>query len=118
MLLQRHHREKLFPLKWEFPGGKIKSHETPEQALERELREELGIRCRSGRLLARYRHRYRGGLQVELWFFDVASYRGRVCPYYAEQARWIAVAELPRYELLEGDARLVQRLLRLTAAPG
>src|SRR5579863_10476625 len=64
------------PFKWEFPGGKVEFGETPQQALVRELREELRIEATVGTELARYEHDYPSGSRVHLLFFTVAGFSG------------------------------------------
>ena len=59
------------PLKWEFPGGKVDPGESPQQALVRELCEELHIKADVGNELARYQYEYAGNKRVELIFFAV-----------------------------------------------
>jgi 8-oxo-dGTP diphosphatase len=99
-------------LKWEFPGGKVEAGETPQQALVRELREELQIEAIVGSELARYEHEYPNGSRVHLLFFAVRNYEGEPLARVFEQIRWTALESLPELDFLEGDLDFVRRLAR------
>ncbi len=98
------------PLKWEFPGGKVESGESPQQALIRELREELKIDATIGPELARYEHEYAGGKRVELRFFAVQDFTGQPTNCIFHQIRWIALRDVATLDFLEGDLDFVRRL--------
>ena len=100
------------PLKWEFPGGKVEQGETPQQALVRELREELSIEAEAGCELARYEHDYPNGSRVHLLFFAVLSFSGEPHALVFEQIRWVNVEDLPTVDFLDGDFDFVRRLAR------
>jgi len=100
------------PLKWEFPGGKVEAGETPQQALVRELREELQIEAKIGTELARYEHEYPSGSRVHLLFFSVYDYAGEPKARVFEQICWTDLHRLPSLDFLEGDFDFVRRLAR------
>jgi 8-oxo-dGTP diphosphatase len=100
------------PLKWEFPGGKLEAGETPPEALQRELREELGIEATIGPELARYQFSYPHKSAIELIFFRVTEYQGEIRNEIFEAMRWCAASELPSLDFLEGDVDFVNRLAR------
>jgi len=105
------------PLKWEFPGGKVEFGESPQQALVRELREELQIEASVGHELARYEHDYPSGSRIHLLFFVVRDFRGEPCARVFEQISWIALGSLTKLDFLEGDLDFVRRLARGDYAP-
>ena len=100
-------KDQVFPLKWEFPGGKIEAGEVPTQALTRELEEELGIHAQIGREVARLQHTYKKGSAVELFFFVVEDYEGEIENRIFSEVRWVERAELPGYDFLDADKQLV-----------
>lgn len=100
------------PLKWEFPGGKVEYGESPQQALVRELREELQIEARVGSELARYEHDYPSGSRVHLLFFAVRDFEGEPHGRVFEQISWIELPTLPSLDFLDGDLDFVRRLAR------
>ncbi|MBV9611887.1 MAG: (deoxy)nucleoside triphosphate pyrophosphohydrolase [Acidobacteriaceae bacterium] len=98
------------PLKWEFPGGKVEHGESPQQALARELREELQIDATIGTELARYEHDYPSGSRVHLLFFAVPEFSGEPDGRIYAQIRWTDLEALPAFDFLDGDLDFVQRL--------
>ena len=97
-------------LQWEFPGGKIEAGETPEEALARELDEELGIQATIGHRITRIRHNYRHGGAVDLQFFVVHSFSGELTNRIFQQFRWTKLEELPGYDFLAADRGLIRDL--------
>ncbi|MGH7395584.1 MAG: (deoxy)nucleoside triphosphate pyrophosphohydrolase [Candidatus Methylomirabilales bacterium] len=117
LICQRAARD-AFPLKWEFPGGKVEEGEEPASALARELQEELGIRVTVGAEVARIRHAYPGGPEVELFFFSIPTFAGEPVNRGFAAVKWASLATLPGYDFLEADRPLVTRMAREGRLPG
>jgi len=117
LLVCQRRRVDRFPLKWEFPGGKVKRGESPADALARELAEELAVQSAGmaiGPELYRTRHRYaEHAEELELIFYCAALPPGSEAPPQSlafEQIRWAAPAELPQFDFLPADRELVTLL--------
>src|ERR1035437_2042022 len=100
--------EQSHPRKWEFPGGKVEPGESPEQALARELEEELGISGASGELMARYCFTYPGKDQIELIFFRVRQFSGEPQSLIFHDLRWHPKSELDGLDFVEGDREFIR----------
>jgi 8-oxo-dGTP diphosphatase len=97
-------------LQWEFPGGKIEAGESPEQALARELDEELGITATIGLRVTHIRHNYRHGGAVDLQFFAVNEFTGEINNRIYNEVRWTKLEDLPGYDFLPADRGLIRDL--------
>lgn len=113
ILICQRRRDDKFPLLWEFPGGKVEPGETPEQALARELEEELGVQAEIGRELYRTRHRYRELSDgIELIFFSATLGAQPPRNLAFEQIVWAARLELADFRFLPADLEVVKLLQR------
>ncbi len=96
--------------KWEFPGGKMEPGESAEEALVRELEEELSIHAEIGSRVVRLRHTYRSGGAVDLQFFVVHQFKGELRNNIFQQMHWCELRNLPAYDFLAADRTLVRDL--------
>jgi 8-oxo-dGTP diphosphatase len=108
ILICRRTPKQSHPLKWEFPGGKVEHGETPPQALERELAEELGIHSISCEEITRYEYTYPGKHPIRLIFFRVTEFEGEPRNLIFEAMHWEPRQYLPSFDFVEGDIEFLR----------
>ena len=95
---------------WEFPGGKIERNESPEEALIRELREELGIEAEVGTLKLASTHTF-GDTGIIILFYEVNFWKGEPKPVHHMELRWIEPKDLASLSIPDANKRILPKLL-------
>ncbi len=111
ILACQRHESGPFPLKWEFPGGKVKDGELEGDALRRELWEELGIVVQAAKPFFQCEHIYPAGPAVSLTFYHVTAFDGAVQNLVFQRVEWIDMTALEQLDFLEGDRPLIGQLI-------
>lgn len=95
--------------KWEFPGGKLEAGEQPEQALAREIREELGIDIAVGQHIATVEHTYQS-FSITMHAFLCTIRSGTITLTEHLDSRWLANQELDQPDWAAADVPVAQAL--------
>lgn len=109
ILLSRRRADQPMPLLWEFPGGKIEPGESPEAALVREVREELGCGVRVDRIFDVVFHAY-ADFDLLMLVYACTITDGVPTPVQVAEIAWVAPARVPTMELLPADFPLARKL--------
>ena len=96
---------------WEFPGGKIEAGETPEEALVREIHEELDTEIRVGELIDTIEYDYPTfHLSMDCFWVEVVA--GRLVLKEAADARWLTRETLESVQWLPADQTIIDAIYR------
>ncbi len=95
---------------WEFPGGKVEAFETVQDALARELQEELGVVIGASSPFMEIRHDY-GDKSVLLDIHKVKDWRGEPRGLEGQPLAWVLPAALEDFEFPDANVAIVEKLL-------
>jgi 8-oxo-dGTP diphosphatase len=109
VLAGQRRRNARYPLKWEFPGGKVETGETPTQALARELREELSLETSPTEEFFIQTWDY-GNHTYRVFYYILRSFRGEPINNSFEQIAWVTPHELLTMDILEGNRTAIEKL--------
>ena len=94
---------------WEFPGGKIEDGESPEDALKREIMEELGIEIKVGDMIDTIEYDYPNfHLSMDCFLAEIVS--GDLVLKEHEDAKWLTKEELDTVDWLPADITLIEKI--------
>ncbi len=111
ILITQRPKNKMFPLKWEFPGGKIEANEDPEQCLAREIKEELDIDIEVSKPFVTVHYRY-PEFHISLMTFWCKIKKGRLRLLEHNDYRWVRPDELRSFVFVDADTILIDKIVR------
>ena len=112
ILIAQRGRSKRFGWKWEFPGGKVRVNETPEDCLQREIKEELNLEIQVEEHFHTTHHRY-PDFDIELMAFWCSIIGGKLKLEEHEQVCWVTIHEMNDYRFVEADLDLIAALEKI-----
>jgi 8-oxo-dGTP diphosphatase len=115
VLIAKRPETKSFPGFWEFPGGKIELNETPEQALVRELQEEINIIPTQFEQLCLLKHDYPERF-INLNTYVITAFEGDPIGLENQEIRWVQKEDFANYHFLPANETLIRLLLEYLAA--
>jgi 8-oxo-dGTP diphosphatase len=109
ILITQRRADQALGLRWEFPGGKVEPGEAPVAALERELREEIGVTVAVGRIWDVVFHAY-PAFDLVMLVYVCRIVDGAPRAVEVADLAWVEPRDLARWDILPADRPLVERL--------
>ena len=100
---------------WEIPGGKVEPGEAAQQAVIRELKEELGINVLHAAALGSFSHTY-ADVCFSFSVFQVLQYSGQAYGAEGQIIQWVAPKQLPRFPFPTANKKLFKMISHLFAS--
>lgn len=117
ILITQRKEDSFMSNRWEFPGGKLKEGEMPEEGLRREIFEELGVKIKVGKLLHTNYHTYQIGnskRKIKLMTYLCEILEGEIRCIGCSDFRWVNAEELRNFDFVEADLGVVRKLVMLS----
>ena len=108
-LVVQRNKHKYLGLKWEFPGGKVESGETFEEALLREIEEELSIVINVYEKIAEEKYKD-NKIDIILHYFLCSHKSGTIKLSEHEDFAWVEKKDFAKYDFAEGDGNILSQL--------
>ena len=108
-LIVQRNRKKHMGLKWEFPGGKVEEGETFEEALLREIKEELNIKIKLHDKIAEEKYKDEK-INIVLHYYLCTQESGNIKLNEHENLVWIQKKDFDKYDFAEGDGNILNIL--------
>ena len=96
--------------KWEFPGGKVELNETAQQALYRELKEEVSLNIEESQLFERFVFDYEDKTLI-LNFYLVNKFTGEAKSKIGQTIKWVTGQELLNYDFPKANKTVIEKML-------
>ena len=108
-LIVQRNRNKYLGLKWEFPGGKVHDNETFEEALSREIKEELNVTINMHEKIAEEKYKDEK-IDIVLHYFLCSQKSGTIKLNEHEDLVWVEKKDFDKYDFAEGDGNILSLL--------
>ena len=108
-LIVQRNKNKHLGLKWEFPGGKVKSNESFKEALIREIKEELNITIYVKKIIAEELYKDHK-IDVHLYYFICSKLNDTIELREHEKMAWVEKKDFVKYDFAEGDGKILSLL--------
>ena len=111
VLITQRRAQAFMPLKWEFPGGKVEAGETDEQALAREIQEEINVSVEVLEHFAGIVYSYRD-FSVDFHVYRCSIVEGNIEKIAVNDFKWVSISELDSFDFPPADQPTIEKLVQ------